>query len=211
MLIHRDRAAAILLGTAVLLGVIGCGGGGAQSPQAVFDAAQAAAEKEDWKAVCNCFTGQFVDEGAGAYAEFSRFVHDITTGPGGSDAEVEELKGIADVLKSHGLTKEHCAKVKRPDPRDDIAVKKAQQELLAPVKDRGAFMADLLAVRSSLGFGKQLKEILKPTSKLTDVVIDGDSATGTIVMTAGGKEFKWPTKFEKTTGGWKISSGGPAE
>ena len=215
-MIHRDQTAAMLLGTTLLLGVIGCGGGGAQSPREVFDAAKAAHEKEDWKEFCNCLTEESVDELAGVMVmsglDTQRFIRefgDIVAAAGGEEEKMmnEKMREISDVLKNHGLTKRFLERMKKfgkLDPDNPIRAKKALKELIAPIKDRIAFIADMGAAVSSLGDRKEKTTVFNFDGKLTNVKIDGDSASATFISTKDGKEKKQPVRFAKTNDGWKL-------
>jgi hypothetical protein len=120
------------------------------------------------------------------------------------EAVVKALEPVYDVMDRHGLTQKATKDVtKSKDAREQEKARKAVLEL---IKNPETFLVDLYAALDKLE-GKP-KEQPRPREKLTDVKIDGDKATATIVTTTGkGKketQNKEPVKFEKINGSWRM-------
>jgi hypothetical protein len=97
-----------------------------------------------------------------------------------------KLKPLEEAMARHGLTEEALAKMKdvKPAGKGPEATKQAFKQLLAPVKDRPAFVADMIAAMKKMD-PKQAKEGPLPAdAELKDVKIDGDTAKGMIVNKA---------------------------
>jgi len=173
------------------------------SPNEVLDAAAAAAKSEDWAAFSQCLTNESRDAFAGmlvfgatfakAFAEFDK------------EKGKEMTKGIDDALQKHGITEERLKEMQKDAPLkgDQKEASKAFAKLVEPVKDKGAFIADLMAALKKLGKPGQEGPMLE--GELKDVKIDGDTAKGTFVRkTKDGQDKKEPIEFRKVGGSWKI-------
>jgi hypothetical protein len=172
------------------------------SPQAVFDAATAAASKEDWPAFMNCLTDDSQD----------KFTFGVAFGAmmmkGFAAIDKDKGKDVSDAidaaLKKHGMTEAHMQEIgkgmvdlKGPKQSEKETLKKA----IAPIKDKPAFVADVMAALKKLG-SKDTQEKFGGTLK--DLKIEGDKATAKVTRTMGGKETQEPIEFRKVDGGWKI-------
>jgi hypothetical protein len=172
------------------LSVAGCGGGNEKkgdsnapdsnatvhaTPDAVFAAAKTALNKEDWKGFCQCLTPESRD-GFAAGMAFAGIMMQGFASAGGADGE-KDAKNIQAVMDKHGLTEEVMQKNMEGDSpaNQDEAAKR----LLEPVKDRDAFVADIMAALSNLK-GNQKKSPIEKDATLKDVKVDGDSATATL-------------------------------
>src|SRR5262249_55407602 len=116
------------------------------------------------------------------------------------------VKSLHEVFKKHNLTNDHMNKYIRfesgtPKQRSPEEKKKETQQMLKPVKDRGAFIADTFTAMRKLN---GLKEGLLRGAKLKDVKISGDSATGVMVHKVLGKEQRLAIGFRRITGSWKV-------
>jgi len=183
-----------------------------KSPQEVFEAWKQALKKNDTAAVLRCTPGidyMAVNSTIGAFMDIG-----MKRIAGGDKKEAEaKTKQLKALMAKHGLTEAHwkklgedkelIAKVSRPgtDP-DDPAFKK----LMEPVKDRAAYLVDLMKFME----GKEGKPGLQEEGKLlekarlVDVKIDGDKAKGTVIVNVKGKEIRAPFEFRKEDGSWKI-------
>ncbi len=188
-----------------LLGLMapGCGKSGGTThatPEDVFKAAKAATDKEDWKGFCDCLTDDSRDTFAGGMA-FAGAMMKAFGGLGGKDLQAK-LKPIDDVFNKHGLTEEALKKTPGGGAEKDMA--KAMKELVAPVKDKSAFVADMLAALKQAGEGKGKDSGPFPKDAvLKDLKIDGNTAKGVIVTKQGGEKSE-PIEFRKVGAGWKI-------
>ncbi len=172
----------------------GQSGGGAKAakhatPEAVFTAFGEAASKNDVKAFMSCLT----KKSQGDFAFMTMMMSTFAPMKYMNDqAKAEALgKEIEGVMAKHGLTEEAM-------PMDDPSAEPDVEKILGPVKDRGAFVADLFAIMSREDPETPLKSISGATLK--DVAMTGDAASGKIVI--DGREEK--IEFSKVDGGWLI-------
>jgi hypothetical protein len=170
------------------------------SPQAVFEAAQAAQKKEDFKSFVACFAPEAQKELAAGLA-FQALRQQAAVR--GDEKLRTQFKPILDALNKHGLTDEVGKKVKL-NPSDRAEAEQAQRELQGLIKEPAALAADLMTAYSKTEpFNRKPAEV--PTPQLTDVKIDGDKARGTIVVKVQGRELKQPAEFVKVGGSWKLA------
>jgi hypothetical protein len=171
-----------------------------KTPQAVFDAAAKAQAVDDFQTYVGCYAPKL----QAAWVSFY--------GSTLAEARAEELKKSAEVgkelartLDRHGLTVKAWAKIEKEAGGDPA---KAAKALEAVVKDHAAFLVDALKLLKKGGFS--LREIAgEGERKLTDVKVDGDRATGTVVVTwtdreKRKRERKETVTFAKVGGGWRI-------
>src|SRR5262249_52567761 len=104
----------------------------------------------------------------------------------------------------HGLTEEVLKKQPKLDLKDPEAAKKGMKQMLEPIKDKNAFVADMMTAMKKLGGDKKDSGPMGKDAELKDVKIEGDTATGTVVTKHDGKEKSEAIKFRKVGGGWKI-------
>jgi hypothetical protein len=177
----------------------GCSGGGAggATPDETFKNAQAAAEKNDYKTFMSTMTPESQDTYAGMVA-FGGAMVQAFAGLGGPEG-AEDAKKVKEVLDKHGLTEESLKKAD-PTAADPIA---GMKSLVEPVKDKPAFVADMMAVMKSTKDFKDRSPLQKGAT-LKDVKIDGDSAKGTIETDVEGKKESSPIDFKKVDGKWLI-------
>jgi hypothetical protein len=185
------------------------------SPQAVFEAAQAAQKKDDFKTFVACFTAEAQKDMAAGMA-FQALQQQATAR---NDEKLRTAyKAILDVLNKYGLTDEVGKKMKLR-PASPQEAEKLQKEIQGLIKDPANFAVDLLTAYSKTEPFNQ-KPPDEPTPQLTDVKVDGDKARGTVVVKAQGREFRQPVEFVKLGGNWKWApqpqpapprpAGGPA-
>jgi len=170
------------------------------SPQAVFDAAQAAQKKDDYKTFVACFTPEAQKDMAAGLA-----FHALTQQAAARNDEKlrTQLKPILDALTKNGLTDEVGKKVKL-NPASPQEAEKVQKEVQGLIKDPAAFAVDLMTAYSRTEpFNRKPPDM--PTPQLTDVKVDGDKARGTIVVKVQGQELKQPAEFAKVGGSWKLA------
>jgi hypothetical protein len=170
-----------------------------KTPQEVFEAARAAGKKGDWKTVASCLTEKSRDQLAGQAVGLA-LIFKAFAGFDKTGKAKELVKQVDEVLAKHGLTQEKLDALKGAKPKGAEESAKALQKLLGPVKDRNAFIGDLMGVLNKFG-GK--KENLFD-AELKDVKIDGDNATGTVIGKKAGKEQRETFKFKKVGGSWKM-------
>src|SRR5262245_61937909 len=177
-----------------------------KTPQEAFTAALAAAEKDDWKRTYECLTEDSRELFASYAAIFGFLAKELSNPDILTDELKAALKSLHEVFKKHDLTNDHMNKYIRiesgaPKQGSPEEKKKDTQEMLKPVKDRGAFIADTLSAMRKLD---GLKEGLLRGARLEDVKISGDSATGVMVYKVVGKEQRLAIGFRRITGSWKV-------
>ena len=159
------------------------------SPQEAFDAASAAAKKEDWATFAYCLTDTSRDRFIGVLVLYAA--------DGAFGKEKEKFKPIADVLAKYGITAEAA--------KNAFGKKDGLKKLVEPIKDKNAFFVEFMAAEKKVepDEAKRATEILK--GELKDVTIDGEKAKGKLTSKGpGGKTREEKIAFEKVGGGWKI-------
>ena len=216
-MIHIPARGAMFALSLAVLAVLTAGsdaGGGKKvykSPQDVFDAAKAALDKKDIKAFAGCLTEDSRDQFAGGMMFVSLMMKGFTE-QFGKDEDKAKLKELNEILSKHGITEEFIKSLPKPEitPKDKKPdreeLTKAMRKLLTPVKDRSAFIADMIGFldRTSKKSGGGFNEQIGANPMLKDVKIEGDTAKGVIVATRDGKEVRTPVEFKREGGGWKI-------
>jgi len=200
---HRPLAYLLVL-SLVVAPVIGCGGGGYDSPDAVFNAATDFAKKENWQGFADTLTTESQEAMAGGLAMAGLFMKAFA-GFGGASKDEKTKSAFEDmdkVLSKHGLSEEAMKKM-GGEKKKDMSPQEAMAKIAEPIKDKPQFIADMMGVLTKIDPEKQ-KVPLNEDAKLTDLKVDGDTAKGTVVTKKDGKEQKQPIAFKKTSSGWKI-------
>src|SRR5262249_30089120 len=109
----------------------------------------------------------------------------------------EKHQPVADVLIKNGLKEEVLKKA--------FGDKDAVDKLLDPIKDKPAFLTELMAALKKVDPEEAMRMSEGLKGGLKDVVIDGDKAKGKFTTKGpSGKEHDEKIGFEKAGGGWKI-------
>ncbi len=184
--------------------------GGYGSPEAVFEAAKEAVQEEDWERFCGCVTPETRDEMAAGMlfiAVLAKGFSGMTArgGPEKVQEAEEKLKPVMDVLEKHGLNEET---LKNLVPQGQMTPGRPDnerlQQMLAPIKNRNKFIADMMTAMLQLDDGARRASLMVADDTLEDVEVGEDSATGFIVQTRNGKERRGQITFKKVDGSWKI-------
>jgi hypothetical protein len=213
---HPVLAARRLLTVALLVAALlvfasraEAGGAKYATPQEVFNAVGKAAEKEDWKTMIDCYTDDTRDLLAGGMVVMVGFLKAFADFDKTGKIQ-EQIKVLEGVLQKHGLTADAIKQLGKVPPdiggKDREAALKVMRMILTPVKDRTAFLVDFFNTAKKLDSGRGLIRDLPLTTntRLEDVKIAGDRATGVVVSTKQGKEKRDPLEFRKVGGSWKI-------
>jgi hypothetical protein len=118
------------------------------------------------------------------------------------------FKPLDEALAKHGVTDEvlqqleEDLKGKGVDPKDPDALTKIMKKVIAPVKDRRAFLADLMAAMEKLPGGMKKQDL--GAAELKDLKVEDDRATGVLVSTEGGAEQRTAVVFRRQGGGWRM-------
>jgi hypothetical protein len=183
----------------------GCGGAASYStPDAAFKGMQTAAEKEDWKAFCETLTDDSRDMMAGSMAFGGMFMSKMGA-LGAKEEDKAKLKTIDEVLKKHGLTEEHFSKLpKDPMPKDKAGQQAAMRKMVEPVKDKAAFVGDMMKSMKSLSKDGESNFSMIKSAKLEELKVEGDTAKGVIVTQIKGQDKREPVEFRKVSGSWRV-------
>ncbi len=165
------------------------------SPQAVFDAAKASVDKDDWSAFCMCLEPDSRDKLAAIFAMMSSF--DLAFSGEKGDEGKKQADAIKAVFAKHGITD----KMLEDDPEPTGTAEDAMMDFIKPIKDRKAFVADMGKV-----VGGELKGRfpIQGETKLSDVKEDGETASGTMTFKVGDEDKTDTIEFKKGDGGWSI-------
>ena len=173
---------------------------GYASPTAVFEAAIKASKKKDFKAFTACLTPESQDKLAGQLVGIGEMFKAFSA----LDKEGKMKDKLADldkIMDKHGLTKEAMGKLKQTkDPKE---IEKNNKAIAAIVKDKPAFVGEVVAWLDSANPGKGKGGPLD-TAELKGLKVTGDKATATVVTKPDGKEKEEPWEFAKVKGGWRI-------
>jgi hypothetical protein len=176
----------------------GCGGG-ASSPEAAFDTFADAAKSKDYQAMIESVTPETQEMMLGSMVFGASFQ---------AMADESKQASLDELFKKYGIDTQSDAMGEVDDPE------KAMKQLVAGVKDRPACFAAIMewieenteGERPDMFEGADFDE-----AELTEVKIDGDKATGTVVT--DGNEDSNPMQFQRIDGVWYIdlmaSNGGP--
>jgi hypothetical protein len=184
-----------------------------KTPQDCFDDTAKAFETQDMRLMMNCLTPTAQVRFVVLFAEGALSLRPLAKDEG----IAKTYKPVFDALDRHGLT-EKATKDLEYEGRS--LTKKGQEQLKKLVKDPTAFVLDLTAAFEKINPKPKDKDKDKgkgkddPRPKLTDVKIDGDKATATVIDFVRSRpkdkdkeevtERKNPVTFEKINGGWRV-------
>lgn len=188
------------------------------TPQAAFEAARAAMEARDWAGFTAQLTPEAQEQFAGtmvmtvvmmkAMSEaFGGMAKDMADGMAdavGADAagvqmpdvaESEPVKALDALLARHGIDEkslsDHPQAMLAGDPGAGLAM------LAAPIEDKAAFIVEAF---EALEESNQDTSPPQVKGTLRDVVVDGDTATATLVKDDGEE----PIEFRRIDGSWRM-------
>lgn len=165
------------------------------SPQAVFDAAKAAVDKDDWAGFCACLEPASRDKLAAIFGFMSAM--EVAMAEMQGDDAKKKAEQIKEVFTKHGITEEML----KDESEQTGSMEDAMMEFIKPIKDRQAFIADMGKVT-----GSKFKESIpiKGATTLNDVTEDGDTAKGTMKFEMMDQEQTDQIDFKKVDGSWGI-------
>lgn len=180
------------------------------TPQECFDAAKGHLAKKDYEGFCRCLTPDSQNLMAGMFSMLPSMMRSFAA-LGGEEAIKKidtQFAKIDEVIKKHGLDASKLPGM--PEmmkvQKDEAKMKALFDNMLAPVKDRAAYLAELMKAFESLQDGQpgapNLAEAID--GDLKDLTVAGDTATGTLVVTRNGDTQEQPFNFKKVDGGWLI-------
>jgi len=178
-----------------------------ETPEAVFQAAQMAMNEKDFGGFCNCLTPDARDSFAGSMVMMAMMTKAFagmaaTEGEDAKKKADEALAGIDQVLAKHGLSEEQLKAMDESGGEQDP--REAMKQLVTPIKDKGAFVGDMMAAFEALGEGGPGGPAEVFNGNLVGLKIDGDSATATIEGKKDGQDMSKPIAFKRVDNGWLI-------
>jgi hypothetical protein len=180
-----------------------------KSPEDVFNVFMTAAEKDDWKAACECMTDETRDQLAAGLVLIAGFAEGFAK----TEAEKARFKPLLDVLAKHLPAPAQKEEKPKPANKFDTAgaedFEKAMMKSVEGIKDRNAFIADMMTVLKQVPDGGMANvsksQLLQyKNAKVEELKIHGDTATGFAVAKRDGQEARQPIGFKKVGEGWKI-------
>jgi hypothetical protein len=178
------------------------------TPQEVFDTAKKAANNRDWKTFCATLTPESRDAFAGTMVSMQWMYKKISRGlPEDRKEFLAKFKPVEDVLVKYGMTEDALKRLEkeRSGLKDPEARKAALRKLVAPIKDRCAFLADIMKAQDE--FHGRLKGVwVHSDAELKNVDIEGNRAKAILVAKIGKLklERRTPVEFRKINDSWKI-------
>jgi hypothetical protein len=198
-------AGGVLFGIVLLAvaGVVGWKFLGPASPEAVFAKATSALEQEDWKGFFDCMTPEGQDQVAAAMLGMAAMAaRGGSRVPADKQEKVQQLKAV---LEDHGIDQETLEGM--PAGFELLSTARNPEKMkpyLAPIRNRSAFIADMIDVLQEIG-DREMPTPPLIDAHLEDVKIDGDTATAVAVGTKDGQERRDKIHFRKVGGSWKIA------
>ncbi len=193
------------------ISLISCSGGSSEpakhaTPDDAFKAVQTAAESEDWGTIVNTMTKDSQDQMAAGMvlmssmmASFAEMGAKMAGDTPEAKKKAEESKKVAGELKAilekHGVSEESTKGINMlSDPE-------AMTKLADKIKDKGALLTEVFSTLSKLDDKKAAEANPFKGSTLSDLKINGDSATAAFASKDGKTR---PIEFKKENGGWLI-------
>jgi hypothetical protein len=191
-------ALVIALGAAVLLPQICHAAGGGATPQATFDNFRNAMKSKDYKASYSQMTPETQDMMLGGMAVA------MSMGLGMDPAKAADAQKVTE---KHGVKKMDPTKLQPgQDPKALV------RETVAEVKDKPGCFADMMTWMETNVPNKDKDAKMEEynSATLSDVKIEGDTATGNVKVKHEGQDTSSPMNFKKIGAVWFIDMGGGA-
>lgn len=156
------------------------------TPEAAFAAFQEAAKKNDWKTVAELLTPESQESMAAGMLVGASLI-----------AAFEEEKGkeFEQLMSKHGLDVDP---EEGPPGMEDASMEDALKAVISPIKDKPAFIADMVGWLEENADDSGFDEIGSAT--LSDLTITGDTASGTLTV----NDEPQPIEFRRSNGRWLI-------
>ena len=150
-------------------------------PEAVFETAKQAAQKDDWETFCSCLTDEARDALAGMMAASAGMLRGIGQfaaigGAPKSQLAKEKIQPVIDVLNAHGLDEAAFKGMPAFNPMTGPPSGDRLQQLLAPIKNRNRFVGDVIRALKQVSNRTPPMPLLSD-ARLEDVKVDGDTAS----------------------------------
>jgi hypothetical protein len=183
----------------------------------VFEDATAALEAKDYGKFAGhltndslaAITSQLLTAGIAMHRTAELASELAALAPPGSGPDVAGMAAtvakVSVVLEKHGvLPPDQETAPPQGDP--------ARSNLVDAIADKPAFVGEMMAVMEEIkqtsGVGGLGGAVDDPLSggQLEEVIIDGDTASGTVSQTVNGQSRRTPVKFQRIGGVWKIDA-----
>jgi hypothetical protein len=199
---RKWKCGAAIVCLAIAISQVGCsdseeadGGAGNESPDKVFAVLVKALDDQEFSAALQCMT----EDGGKAMVGT---VIIVTSDQAESEFTDEEVaKKYTVVLEKYGVGKKDL------EPKDfSRPIHRDERIMIAggKVSDRAAFATEMVKAMEEAGDKRFSKSPFGSEAKLTDVEIDGDTATATAVGMRNEKEAKREVEFKKVDGKWLV-------
>jgi hypothetical protein len=186
-----------------------------ESPEATFQTARAAVARGDYQTFCDCWTDQglgWLSGGMAMTINMFRLMSEKEAQNEDSPDEVaranQRAKQLAELLVKHGFTEGVVPELNiiagedAPKPVQQ-QVREQLDEISSVIPDQAAFFADSLDVIKEVS-DQPMYTLLPNGSTLTELKIQGDSATGVILKPSEDQMRKCPATFSRVNGQWMF-------
>jgi len=158
------------------------------SPQATFQAFREAAERNDWAGAA-----PLLDAESQAMIAFGMLMHaSFSTG-----AEAEKEESLNALFKKHGIDLDENESPTDADPTDPTAM---MQAVVAPIEDIPEFLGELSSWMENNAPASDDSDGFMEMGELSQVAIDGDTATATVTTPMG----EMPIQFQRVKESWLV-------
>lgn len=209
----RHVLAAFSIGCCLTAAGCGDSDGAASSPEDAYNAATAAAQKNDYRTYTKYLTPGSLDQLAiGLLSSAEAIDADRKSGtvsgrPAPDADEQKQWDKVQQVLEKHKINLADLeADPSTADSADAEVVIRAildqRKHVIDQIKDKPGFVHDMMQAYRRPEDEEQAKAA--PESKLTDVKIDGERATAKVKFKYEGKEIVSPVYFRRLEGAWRI-------
>jgi len=180
------------------------------SPQACFDGAKTLVKNKDYKGFCQCLTPDSQNLMGGMFSMMPSMMKQFAALGGDEGLKEFETKfaKINQIIAASGINTDDfpgMAEMQKLQ-QDEAKLREVFAKALAPVKDRAAYVAELMVAYEALQDGQDGGPQFSAAvdGELKDIQIDGDTATATLVLENEGEPQEQPLNFKKVDGSWLI-------
>ncbi|MBX3433815.1 MAG: hypothetical protein KF847_10880 [Pirellulales bacterium] len=208
----RSQVAVACCCLVLFAGCSGGSGGGYATPDACFDGIRDSLAKKDYKGALNSVTDEsqnIVAAGMVMAGTMIQAFSGMAAAMGGDEEAAkakEAVAAIAKVMDKHGINEDKLKSLgEETNPMMGMGDEAAMAKIAGLLSDKSGFILDMAQALSSMGDGpgpspQEMIDALA-SAKLTDLKIDGDKATATIVAA---DKPPAPIAFRKSADGWKL-------
>ncbi len=186
-----------------------------ESPEATFQTAKDALERGDYRAFCDCWTDEglgWLTGGMAMTVNMFRLMSEKESQDGGVPDDVtkatQRTKRLTQLLIKHGFTGGVVPELNivagdnAPKPVQQ-QVREQLNQISSVIADKANFFAEFLEIVEEVS-DLPMDTLLPSGSTLSELKIDGDSATGVILKPTEDQVRECPATFSKVNGEWKF-------